>query len=180
MLGSDFFEALVKKENTDSKVLLTFILGSCITFLIIAASFFLQVFALLFLALIAGFLTWYLATNCQIEYEYVMAEEELSITKILAERKRKPMITTTLPKFTAFGKLNDAPPLPDSFTLVLACAALDENTYYAEFTHEAYGNVRLLMTPDEQFLTYFAKKLPRNLHFSYTPAPKQETDETEG
>lgn len=177
MLGSNFFEQLVQKENTGAKAKMTILLGSLLTLVLIIGSFVLGFFLLL-LAMAAGFLTWYLATNCEIEYEYVMAEEELTITKIIAQRKRKEMISTTLLKFTAFGKLSEAPSLPDSTTLVIACAAENENTYFAEFPHESYGNVRLLMTPDEQFLSYFAKKLPRNLNFRYTPSVSQDIDES--
>lgn len=179
MLGSNFFEQLVQKENTGAKAKLTILLGSLMAIALVLLSFFVG-FIMLFLAVGAGFLTWYLATSCEIEYEYVMAEEELTITKIIAQRKRKEMISTTLPKFTAFGKLSEAPALPDSTTLVIACAGQDENTYYGEFPHESYGTVRLLMTPDEQFLSYFAKKLPRNLNFRYTPPVVQETNETVG
>ena len=106
--------------------------------------------------------------NC-IEYEYVISGDELQITKILAESKRKPMLTVSILKFSKFGCLTEADPIGSSTTLVLACAQQDENTYYADFDHEDYGQTRLLLSPNPDILLYLAKKLPRNLGFRYEP-----------
>ena len=169
MLGSNFFEALTPKENMEVKRTALLIGGGVVTLGIAGISIGIGIPLLLIIAAAAGFLTWYLVRNQYVEYEYVIAEKSLEITKIIAQSKRKPMVATTLDKITAFGKLNDAPLISDSTTLVIACAAEDDRTYYADFTHESYGNVRLLMTPDERFLVYFAKHLPRSIGFFYTP-----------
>lgn len=167
MLGSNFFEALVPKQNTGGKAIATAIVGIVVTLLLAIVSILMQMYLLLILAMAAGFATWYLTISCQVEYEYVIAEDEFTITKVIAQSRRKPMVSTSLQKMTAFGHLSEASPLPDSHTLVLACATQDNSAYYAEFPHESYGNVRLIFTPDDRFLTYFAKHLPRNLQFRY-------------
>ena len=169
MLGSDFFEDLVKKENTGAKAAAVTVGGGVVTLLLVAASFVLHLYLLMFGAIAAGVGTWFLNRNCHVEYEYVIAEQTLEITKIIAQSKRKPMISLTLDKAEAFGKLSEAPQLSPSATLVLACAAEDDRAYYMDLTHEMYGNVRLVMTPDDRFLTYFARHLPRTLQFCYTP-----------
>ncbi len=170
MLGSNFFEVLVTKENTAPRRNLLLISGTLLTILTIVFSVITGLFILLLLAVLFGFLTWYFVRNQSVEYEYVVAEKSLEITKIIAQSKRKPMIATTLDKITAFGKLSEAPAAANNQTLVIACAAQNDAAYYADFSHETYGSVRLLLTPDERFLDYFSKHLPRNLQFRFTPS----------
>jgi len=174
MLGSDYRELIVPRADQQKKctailiggiiliaalILLFMILRSIIMFLVIAA---------------AGFGTWYLFNQNRIEYEYVIFGDEVRITKIIAQNKRKEMLTASLRRFTAFGSLADAPQLTDAQTLVLACAAQDSSAYYADFEHEEYGQTRLVMTPDDSILDYIAKHLPRNVQFDYTPETETE------
>ena len=176
MLGSNFFEALVKKDNTEGKAIATVLIGIALTLLCLLLSFITRFYLLLLPATAAGFATVFLYRRCNIEYEYVIAEDELAITKIIGQSQRKPMVTTMLSRFTDFGKLSEAPNLSSSATLVLACAAEDENAYYCDFPDENLGTVRLVITPDDRFLTYFSKHLPRNIRFSYTPNTSNSED----
>ena len=172
MLGSDYRELIVPKLDNQGKKTGILAGGIAAGVLTLLLSLITGRMALLILPLLIGFGTWYLYVQNCIEYEYVISGDELVITKILAESRRKPMLTVSIDKFTAFGSIMGAPPVDAGTTLVLACSQQDTDTYYADFDHEDYGRTRLLLTPNEDILLYFVKKLPRNLGFRYE-APAQ-------
>ncbi len=167
MLGSDYRELIVLRTDNAAKKNGILIGGALLT---VAA----LIFSLLFgnlLTMIAAFAvgvgTWWLWTCNRIEYEYVITGDELTLTKILAESRRKPMTALLLNKVTAFGRLREAPARTSGQTLVLACAAQDDTAYYADFDHETLGHARLIWTPNDDILEYLSKHLPRNIGFRY-------------
>ncbi|HAG12639.1 MAG TPA: hypothetical protein DCG49_02125 [Ruminococcus sp.] len=165
MLGSDYRELIVPKlDNTMQKTAVTIggiLLTALCTFIALGSGAYL----LLLGSLIFGFGTWFLRTRCDIEYEYVMFDDEFRITKIMGQSKRKPLLTVSLNQFQAFGKLADAPPASDNQTLVLACSAQDDSAYYADFLHNEHGQTRLILTPNDDILSYLSQHLPRSLNF---------------
>ena len=107
MLGSDYRELIVLRTDNAAKKNGILIGGALLT---VAA----LIFSLLFgnlLTMIAAFAvgvgTWWLWTCNRIEYEYVITGDELTLTKILAESRRKPMTALSLNKVTAFGRLRE-------------------------------------------------------------------------
>jgi len=176
MLGSDYRELIVLKRDNNGKKIGILAGGIAACVLTVLLAIITGRMLLLMLTLLAGFATWYFYVQNCIEYEYVISGDELVITKILAESKRKPLLTVSILKFTAFGNLSEAEPVGSGTTLVLACAEQNADTYYADFDHEDYGQTRLLLSPNEDILLYFAKKLPRNLGFRYTPASSAADD----
>ena len=175
MLGSDYRELIVPRLDQQSKPTITLIVGG-IAVAACAALFFMTHSMLLILLAAAGFGTWYFWRQSQVEYEYVIFGDEVRITKIIAQSKRKELLTTSLGKFTAFGNLSEAPAMHPGQALVLACAAQDNSAYYADFNHESFGQTRLLITPDDAILEYLSHHLPRTLNFRYTPPEQTEND----
>ena len=167
MLGSDYRELIVPKLDNGTQKTAILIGGIVIT----AASAVLSLVSgkplLLLLTAALGFGTWILLFNNRIEYEYIISGDELTVTKILSESKRKPMLTVPITKFTAFSSLRNAEPSGDGQTLVLACSAQDDTAFCADFDHEQYGQTRLIWTPNDDILLYLAKHLPRNLGFRW-------------
>ena len=176
MLGSDYRELIVPKLDNAMKKYALLIGGIALTALILIVSLVSGAFWLLLIAAALGFGTWYLWVQNSIEYEYVISGDELQITKILAQSKRKPMLTVSITKFTAFGKLREAEPAPDSATTVLACSAQDETAFCADFDHDEYGRTRLIWTPNDDILLYLAKHLPRTLGFRWD-APEKNAEQ---
>lgn len=170
MLGSDYRELIVPKLDNTAKKNGILIGGAALTVLLAAAALISGIFWLLLLATAAAFATWYLWVQNRIEYEYIISGDELVVTKILAESKRKPMLTVSIHKFTAFGNLRDAEKASDSQTLVLACSAQDSSAFYADFDHDEFGQTRLIWTPNDDILLYLTKHLPRNLGFNWKPS----------
>lgn len=179
MLGSDYRELIVLRRDTLSKKAALTVAGTGLTLLSIIVSVISGAYFLLLLSLLLGFGTWFLRVRNSIEYEYIISGDELSVTKILAESKRKPMMSVTFNRFTAFGKLSEAPDA-GSRTLVLACEAQDDTAFYADFDHAEHGQTRLIWTPNEDILLYLTKHLPRTLHFQWTPQQNNEASTTTG
>ena len=166
MLGSDYRELIVPKLDNRGKAAAILAVGSLLIILLIVLAFTVSTFFLL-AAVAAGFGVWYFFTQERIEYEYVISGDQLDITKIIAQSKRKPLIKVTFNTFQAFGSLRDAAPLSSSQTLVLACSAQDQSAFYADLDSSDYGQTRLVITPNDDILLYLAKHLPRSLNFSW-------------
>lgn len=170
MLGSDYRELIVPKLDNQGKKFGMLIGGAALTIAALTFSFISGKFLLLFLVAALGFGTWYFWIQNSIEYEYIISGDELQITKILAQSKRKPLLTVSIKTFTAFGKLKDAEPISDSATKAIACSMQDDTAFYADFDHADYGQTRLIWTPNDDILLYLAKHLPRPLGFRWEAA----------
>ena len=165
MLGSDYRELIVPKLDSRGRASAILIGGVLFVILLIVLAFTVSML-FLFPAMAAGFGVWFLHRRERIEYEYVISGDQLDVTKIIAESRRKPMITVTFNTFSAFGNLRDAEPL-GSRTLILACSAQDQTAFYADLDHSEYGQTRLVFTPNQDILLYLAKHLPRSLNFRW-------------
>lgn len=176
MLGSDYRELIVPRLDNQGKKAAILIGGTLLTAIIFFGWLISKMIILLPLILIAGFGTWFLWTQNRIEYEYIISGDELEVTKILAESRRKPMLTVSTMKFTAFGSLREAPALSPGMTLVLACTAQDASAFYADFDHPELGRTRLVWTPNDDILLYLQKHMPRTLGFRWEP---QKTESAE-
>lgn len=167
MLGSDYRELIVLKRDNALKKNGILIGGILLTTAALLGSLLFGNLLTLLPVFILGFGTWWFWTCNRIEYEYIISGDELTLTKILAESRRKPMMSVSIMKFTAFGPLRDAPQGSHGQTTVIACAAQDETAYYAEFDHDSLGQTRLIWTPNDDILEYLSKHMPRNLNFRY-------------
>ena len=169
----NFAEQLVKKELTKSDKthnIITLILGIFMIVFFLATSVItigrggLFAFIGVILAIAFGFLTYSKLQNSKVEYEYTFTNGELDIDKIIAQKKRKEMLTVQVGKFMDFGRYDEnAPEEPDDMTVVYATNNIASQEYYADFQHEDYGSTRLVFCPDERMMENIKKTLPRTL-----------------
>lgn len=176
MFNPNYCEALVKKEQgqgLQNKGMMILMIGAVLVVLVTLIAVLLGLYPLLLVSIGLGFGTWYLSNNQRIEYEYIFSDDDFTITKIIAEGKRKPLIEVSMKQVTAFGKLSEAAPCGDQITLVLACRAEDEDAYYMDVTHPEYHEVRIVFTPTERCLQFCSDHLPRILRFHYQMEPME-------
>lgn len=173
MLGSDYRELIVPKLDNHGKKLGILIGGAAAALAAVIFSLVSGKFLLLLIGAALAFGTWFLWVQNSVEYEYIISGDELEITKILAQSKRKPMLTISLKKFTAFGKLQEAEHISDSATKILACSAQDQSAFFADFDHPDYGQTRLVWTPNDDILLYLVKHLPRTIGFRWEASEKE-------
>ena len=166
-----FAEQLVKKE-ADGKTIALKILIGILTALVAAVSVFLMLMGLP-IVLLAGigavYGGYYLITGLDCEYEYIVTNGDIDVDKIIAKRKRKRLITAKASLFERFGKLEDAPEVSSSATIVKVDGLCTEDTelYYADFTHQTIGETRLIFSPTEKLVEGIVPFLPRNTRVEY-------------
>ncbi len=114
------------------------------------------------LAVACIYLGFYLSSNFDVEYEYIITNGEIDIDKIIAKRKRKRLVTVKASAFERFGLLKEAPPADES-TKIVASGFVSESDYYADFRHSKFGQVRLIFSPDEKSLEAIKPFIPRNI-----------------
>jgi hypothetical protein len=162
-----FHEQIVKKPMTGLRLLAK--LSIALGFIILGALSFVLLLRLFpFSMLLAGvfiYLGWYLSTGMNVEYEYILTNDDLDIDKIIAKRKRKRLISIKVSSFTDFKKLTETDADAGSRTLV-DCAGVgydSADTYIADFKHDKLGDARLVFSPSEEMLRELIKVFPRQL-----------------
>ncbi|MBO5104040.1 MAG: hypothetical protein J6B74_03135 [Ruminococcus sp.] len=167
----NFAEQLVKKNETSSdktKRLLKTVVGIVLT-IVLALFGFLTIgnptLSLLgfMLSVGAGYGTFYIVQSSYVEYEYAFTNGELDIDKIIAKKKRKPMLSIEVNKFTDFGKYSDELEETAEMTVVISSDNIASHEYYADFQHEIYGLTRLVFSPNEKMLDNIKRFLSGSL-----------------
>ena len=167
MLGSDYRELIVPRNDNKGKAAAILFGGGLLTVLSVLLALLTGHYLLLILTLALGFGTFWFFRNEQVEYEYIISGDELRITKIISQSSRKEMLVVSINQFTAFDNLRNAPAPAESQTLVLACTAEDTSAFYADFDHPEHGQTRLIFTPNDDILDYLAKHIRRGHGFSF-------------
>lgn len=165
-----FVEQIVKKIPTgkDRALKILIIAG---TFILSAVCVFVFMFMLpamgMGLLLLAGICYggYYLMTNFDCEYEYIVTNGEIDIDKIIAKRKRVRLITAKAPTFEAFGEYTDSTPDAADAAAVINAVGINESSsdaknYYADFKHASAGDIRLIFTPEERVIEAITPFLP--------------------
>ena len=94
------------------------------------------------------------------EYEYTFTNGELDIDKIIAQTKRKEMLSVSVGKFTDFGRYDvNTPEETADMTIIMATDNIAEHEFYADFTHEYYGKTRLVFAPNEKVVSNIINSL---------------------
>lgn len=167
----NFAEQLVRKNETASektKRTLITVIGIVGTLIFVALGILMlgnPVLSLLgfLLATATGYGTFTVIQSSYVEYEYAFTNGELDIDKIIAKKKRKPLISIEVGKFKAFGRYNEELDEPDNMTVVISSDNIASHEYYADFQHEDYGLTRLVFAPDGRMLDNIRKFLPANV-----------------
>jgi len=117
----------------------------------------------LVLAIVAGFGTYHIVQNTKVEYEYTFTNGELDVDKIIAQKKRRELMSTNVRQLTDFGKYSNDMEETEDMTVILATDNIAAHEYYADFTDETVGKARLIFAPNEKMLENIQKFLPSRL-----------------
>lgn len=161
----NFCEQIVEKKKTSADIVkmvlisLALILGAsvCMFAAILTGFMVMVLFAVGLLAL--G--VW-LVSGMNIEYEYIITNNEMDIDKIIGRRKRKRMITVELNKADDFGSYPPTGEI-DADTTVHATTGLEKNAHYLLVQHNDYGKVKVIFNPNEKMREAIAQELPKAL-----------------
>lgn len=166
-----FMEYLVKKRSSAVTTLLKVsiaLLGGVLMLLLFILSFGLGSLSVIAVAAVVavGYGGWYLLTGFNIEYEYSFTNGEIDIDKIIAQRKRKRLITVVCREVEAIGKyIASAHAHTEYKTKIFACADEKdtEDTWYIVYNSVNFGKTLVVFTPPEKMLTAMRPFLPRLL-----------------
>lgn len=160
-----FSEQLVTRSTTKAdtikKILISIaaiLLATVLMWLSIVLGFY-SLILLVFGVLIGG--VW-LVSNMDVEYEYIITNNEMDIDKIIGRRKRKRMITLDLKSAEDFGTY----PAPSEITVdatVHATTGLEKNAHYLLVQHGSYGKVMLIFNPNEKTREAIMQEVPNPL-----------------
>ncbi len=131
----------------------------------IAYLIYIALFALMFC--IYG--VWFFVTSLRVEYEYSFLPSILRIDKVIARRKRRPVVKVDVKILDDFFPYTDAEMSRQRFAKVYHAGASEfsEENHVAVFRSEAKGKCAIVFTPNEQLVkamkTHFNSELRRKL-----------------
>lgn len=161
----NYCEQLVEKKKTGADI------AKMVTLLLATA---LGAAACLFAALALGLgfllvvaigliaLGIWLMSGMNVEYEYIVTNNEMDIDKIIGRRKRKRMITVDLKRTDALGDY-PAEQSIDADTTVHATTGLETDAHYLLVQHNDYGKVKVIFNPNKKMMEAIAQEVPRTL-----------------
>lgn len=167
-----FIEYLVKKKNTTKTYLLyigiilaTIVLSAILLYL----SLLINSLSFIFLLLVAGVIygAWYLIGKLRIEYEYIVTNGEMDVDKIMAQRKRKRLVTVKLKDVEVFAPVHGdhKHEFEKSVPLVIdACQDIaDKSAYFLIINHPKKGMLKLIFTPNQKVIDSAKMFAPRKV-----------------
>ncbi len=129
-------------------------------FMFIALAFGLTVMILLSVGILA--LGIWLLSGVNVEYEYIITNNEMDIDKIIGRRKRKRMITVDISKATEFGTFPSEEEV-DADATVHATSGVEKDAHYLLVEHSGYGTVKVIFNPNERMREAIVQELPNAL-----------------
>lgn len=160
-----FSEQLVPKISTGAdkakKILISLaaiLLASVLMWLAIVY----RVYSLIILVLLILYGGVWLVSNMNVEYEYIITNNEMDIDKIIGRRKRKRMITLDLSAAEDFAPYSSEIDVNADAT-VHATSGGEKNAHYLVAQHGSYGKVMLIFNPNEKTREAIMQEIPNSL-----------------
>lgn len=158
-----YCEQLVAKTRTagdTAKMVLSIVISVLIAALFIYLILFIGLIGLIFAGVSIGLGVW-IASDVNIEYEYIITNDEMDIDKIIGKRKRKRMITVDLKRITDFETL---PCSNENFEVVVqASGGLEGRARCMFVEHSDYGSVKIIFDPNKKIREAIAQAAPKQL-----------------
>lgn len=163
-----FIEYLVKRKSTPQTTLakagiiaaVILVSLACITF-----SGFLGPFSTFGLLIAAGAVYggYYLLTSMNLEYEYAVTNGDLDIDKIVAQRKRRRIVSVNCRQVEAFGRYNADEHANKGYqTKIMACDSPNsQELWYCVIRLKEKGQTLVVFNASEKMLSGIKPFLPR-------------------
>lgn len=158
-------EQLVTKNRTGADIAKMVAIAAGSILLAAVCMLFAMALGLTFLILISvGILALgiWLLSGVNVEYEYIITNNEMDIDKIIGRRKRKRMITVDISKATDFGTFPSEEDI-DADATVHATTGTQKDAHYLMVEHSGYGTVKVIFNPNERTREAIVQELPNAL-----------------
>ncbi|MFV0399380.1 MAG: hypothetical protein ACK5LX_02020 [Oscillospiraceae bacterium] len=115
------------------------------------------------LAVGAIFGAYYLITSQNIEFEYLITNGEMDVDKIVAQRKRRRLITVNMRQVEAFGRYQEQEHAGKSYqTRLVACDSLaSDDLWYCVSRQKEKGQTLVVFNASERMLNAVKPFLPK-------------------
>ena len=112
---------------------------------------------------------WYFVTSLRVEYEYSFLSSVLRIDKVIARRKRRPIVKVDVKLLDDFFPYTDAEMSKQRYHKVYHAAGREfsEENHVAVYHSEAKGRTAIIFTPNDELIAamkpYFDSSLRKKL-----------------
>ena len=176
-----FIEYMVRRRSTAKIkllklgiVLLAIVVGGAL----FVASSLIEAISFLSVAFLAGagFGAYHLITSMNVEFEYSLTNGELDVDKIVAERKRRRLVTVRCRDVMDFGRYNEDDHKSKTYqNKIFACDnPKNDDVWFFTFPDKLKGETLLVFNASERMLSGMKPFLPRILFrkaFGAEPTP---------
>lgn len=163
-----FIEYLVKKRTTPVTILLKIgiaVAAVLVALLVLTFSGFLGSLSFLGVVIAVGTVygAYYLITSQNIEYEYSVTNGEMDVDIIVAQRRRKRLLTVNCKEVEAFGRYKEEDHTQKNYqTKIFACdSPVGEDVWYCSSRQKEKGLTILVFNANEKMLNAIKPYLPR-------------------
>ena len=159
-----YFEQMVtKKADTKTYISMAAVILAAVLIMVVSILFFRYTgFFILILWALVIFGAYYVISGMNVEFEYVVTNEELEIDKIVAQRRRKKMVTASCQTFEALGSQVNEPYQGGRIDVVIHAAPSEmaPENYYAVFVKD---NTRymIVFAPNDEILAHIRRHVRR-------------------
>ncbi len=166
-----YTEHIVKQKYSLKAVLITvflYLLATVLSYITVILSFSYPLVMQFAFALVVGYYVgvWFITQRFNIEYEYIVTNDELDVDKIMSRKTRKRMLTISVKKFDEFGKaegtrfeeLMNNPEIQVKFDASISKKS--EGRFYALFVNKKEQKMLLIFNPTEKMLKMFRMHNP--------------------
>ena len=115
---------------------------------------------------------WFFISSLKVDYEYACLSSVLRVDKVIAKRRRKPVVKLDVKTVTDFFPYSDEEMNKHKIRKVYNAGAKEfsEDNYVAVFRNDARGLCALIFTPNEEFRNamapFFSAEMKKKLFFN--------------
>lgn len=163
-----FCEQLVARKRT-AKDTLIIALMICSIFAILVLGYILGVIVNPYMFMVGIFAAafdvyacWYVITGRSQEFEYAITNNNLTIDKVMAKRRRKSVISINIKDITQMHKIKDKKISDKSVEKIIYAGATEDGPeeYQILVKTEKFGNIIIVFSPNEKVLAAMKNYLP--------------------
>ena len=109
-----------------------------------------------------GYGMWYLLTSMKVEFEYSVTNGHFDIDKIIAQRRRKRLLSAEVSEIESFSKYNAEAQAHRNYDKRLMVGGGGKyDLWCAELRHKELGHILVVFEPDDRTLATVRKFLPK-------------------
>lgn len=160
-----FIEKIVRRQKKTKDRLMTsgLVFLGFVLFIVVLNIPFLQTFNIFILAAIV-YGIYYLSSSTNIEYEFILTNDELDIDKIVSRRKRKRVFSASCKNFDVLARVSSEKYAQETRNIKKRIEAISSinspDVFFATLNYKGERTV-VLFEPDERMINLFKTYIPK-------------------